>query len=182
MTDQNQTPTTIPADQYEKNKVMDQVALVTFVDDLIRDRKDPNVTEKNMAEVRAMLLKKVNEEINTHMINCLSDQQKVDLDAILDKNPTDKELHEYFISKIPNLSVEIASVMLRFRAAYLLPVTANAELESVSKGSSSVVSPVSDENVVNKKEDTIDPLEDMRPAPYPPQNLPPAPVMGKRMN
>jgi len=186
MTDQNQSSNTIPADQYEKNKVMDQVALLSFVDELIRERKDPNVSEKNMAEVRALLLKQVNEEINTHMINCLTDTQRVELDVMLDKNPTDKELHEYFVLKIPNLSIEIASVMLRFRAAYLLPVT--SELKSVSDGTSSVVASV---DVVESKapEVKVNPLEDMRPAPYRPQeqnkapdNLPPAPVMGKRVN
>lgn len=129
MTDQNQSPTSIPADQYEKNKMIDQVALVSYVDDLIRERKDTNITEANRAEVRALLLKKVNEEINIHMINSLTDNDKVELDTMLDKNPSDKELHEYFVSKIPNLDVEIASVMLRFRAAYLLPVTQKKESE-----------------------------------------------------
>jgi hypothetical protein len=191
MTDQNQTtanPTAIPADQYEKNKIMDQVALVSFVDDLIRDRKDANITDANVAEIRAMLLKKVNEEINTHMINCLTDKERVELDTMLDKNPTDKELHEYFVSKIPNLSTEIASVMLRFRAAYLLPVT-TSELESVSHGTASVVASVDVAESVKTADVKVNPLDDTRPAPYkpeetsnPPDVLPPAPVMGKPVN
>ena len=194
MTDQNQTSTAIPADQYEKNKIMDQVALVSFVDDLIRDRKDPNVTDANMADIRATLLKKVNEEINIHMINCLTDKERIELDALLDKNPGDKELHEYFISKIPNLSVEIASVMLRFRAAYLLPLAQEQnqpenELSAISSGSFDSVQQAPSTETLNAKQNQINPLDDMRPAPVrpqeqskPPENLPPAPVIGRRMN
>lgn len=190
MTDQNQTSTSIPADQYEKNKMIDQVALVSFVDDLIRERKDANITDANVQEVRATLLKKVNEEINTHMINCLSDAERVALDAMLDKNATDKELHEYFVSKIPNLSIEIASVMLRFRAAYLYPVTSGEDatassLSSISEGTAETVQNAPSSVALNQTAQEVNPLEDMRPAPIKPVSdaadvLPPAPV--RRMN
>ena len=184
MADQN-TSTSQTNDTYEKNKVLDQVALLSFIDDLIRDRKDPNITEKNMAEMRAMFLKKVNEEINIHMINCLTDKDRVELDMMLDKDPSDKELHEYFVKKIQNLDIEIASVMLKFRAAYLYPV--NQELQNISQGKGDISTASQTEKP--NRDSSIKPSEEMLSAPYPPQkqtsapvNLPPAPVMGKLVN
>jgi len=184
MTDQN-TSTNQTNDTYEKNKVLDQVALLSFIDDLIRDRKDPNITEKNMEEMRAMLLKKVNEEINIHMINCLTDKDRVELDMMLDKNPSDKELHEYFVKKIQNLDIEIAAAMLKFRASYLYPV--NQELQNISQGK--VDMPVAPQTEKSNGSSPSDSSEEMLSAPYPPQkqtgtpvNLPPAPVMGKTVN
>ncbi len=112
--DQNKAPS---------DKAMaDQAALLSYVDDLVRDRKDPTVNDQNIKLVKAALLQEVNNDINLQMIKLLSDMDKVKLDELLDKNPSDDELNQFFMDKIPNLEQEIAAVLLNFRAAYLLPV------------------------------------------------------------
>ncbi|MDH7476341.1 MAG: hypothetical protein QHH09_02610 [Microgenomates group bacterium] len=100
----------------------DQAALLSFVDDLIEARKDPNITDKNREQMRAFLLQQVNEAINTHLITLLSEDEQKELDVLLDKDVSNEELDRFFQQKIPNLTVEIATALLNFRAAYLFPV------------------------------------------------------------
>ena len=112
------------ADQTTGNKaVRDQIALLTFIDDIIKERKDPDVKPENISQVKAVLLKEVNDSINRHLISLISEKDQVELDELLEKNVTDDELNEFFLKKIPQLEAEIASVLLNFRAAYLYPVT-----------------------------------------------------------
>lgn len=125
MTDQNSNPT-----QPKKNNALrDQVALLSFVDDLIKERKDPNVNEKNIANVRALLLKELNDAINTHLVSLLTERDQIELDVLLEKKMTNDQLDDFFRKKIPNLEVEIASALLNFRAAYLYPLTVPAKTE-----------------------------------------------------
>lgn len=119
MTDQNKSQD----GQKDDKKIMDQVALLSYVDDLIKERKDPDVKPENMADVRGLLLKEVNNAINVHLIGLISEKDQVELDELLDKNVPDDELNQFFIKKIPNLEVEIASALLNFRAAYLYPLS-----------------------------------------------------------
>lgn len=104
-----------PSDQAMK----DQAALMSFIEGLIKDKKDPNITQQSMPQVKAMLLTQLNEAINTHLVNMLSEKDQIELDDLLNKNPSDDELNAFFKSRIPNLEPEIASAMLNFRAAYL---------------------------------------------------------------
>lgn len=108
------------ADQTTGNKaVRDQIALLTFIDDIIKERKDPNIKPENITQVKAVLLKEVNDSINRHLISLMSEKDQVELDELLEKNITDDGLNEFFLKKIPQLEAEIASVLLNFRAAYL---------------------------------------------------------------
>ncbi len=108
------------ANQATSNKAVgDQIALLTFIDDIIKERKDPNVKPENISQVKAVLLKEVNDSINRHLISLISEKDQVELDELLEKNITDDELNEFFLKKIPQLEAEIASVLLNFRAAYL---------------------------------------------------------------
>lgn len=97
----------------------DQVALLSFIDTLITQKKDPNVNEKNMNQVRALLMKELNDDINEHLIQLLTEKDQLAMEDLLDKNPTDEEITSFYQQKVPNLTAEIASVMLNFRAAYL---------------------------------------------------------------
>lgn len=119
MNNQNPTQTQPKKD----NALRDQVALLSFVDDLIRERKDPNINEKNIANVRALLLKEVNEAVNTHLVSLLTERDQIELDVLLERKMTNEQLDDFFRKKIPNLEVEIASALLNFRAAYLYPLT-----------------------------------------------------------
>lgn len=64
-------------------------------------------------------MKEVNDAINMHLINLLSEKDQIELDDILQKNAPDEELNQFFIRKIPNLEAEIASALLNFRTVYL---------------------------------------------------------------
>ncbi len=98
------------------NALKDQVALEHFVDELIKQRNDPKAKPE---ETKALLLRQINEAINTQLVNVLSEKDQVALDELLDKNPTDDELNAFFIEKIPSVEVQVASALLNFRAAYL---------------------------------------------------------------
>ena len=110
MTDQN------------KSALMDDVALLSYIDDILKERTDLKLTEEEKPKVKAALLKEVNEAINMHLISILSEKDQQELNAFLDKNPTDEELTGFFKQKIPNLPTEIATALINFRAAYLFKV------------------------------------------------------------
>lgn len=103
--------------------LMDRAAMESYVDDLIRDRADPHIKPENLPQTKQILLSQVNEAINMHLVNLLSPQDKIALDDLLVKNPSNEELDKFFLEKVPNLQVEIASALLNFRAAYLYAVT-----------------------------------------------------------
>lgn len=103
--------------------IMDQVALLSFIDEMIQARKDPAIKPENLPNVKTVLLRELNETINTHLITLLSEKDQRELDGLLDKNVSDDELNDFFSKKIPNLEAEMVSALLNFRAAYLFPVT-----------------------------------------------------------
>ncbi len=105
--------------QQNNKAIKDQVALEHFVDQLIRDKNDANVKPEQVPQIKALLLKELNEAINTQLVNALLEKDQVALDELLDKNPSDDEVNKFFMEKIPNLEAEIASALLSFRAAYL---------------------------------------------------------------
>lgn len=107
----------------KEQAVKNQIALLSFVDDLIKARTDQKYAEKDLPNIKTLLLKEVNDAINTHLVSLLTEKDQLELDKFLDQNPTDDQLDDFFRKKIPNLEVEIASVLLNFRAAYLYPLT-----------------------------------------------------------
>lgn len=112
-------------DPQTKDRVLaDQVALASFINELIEDRYQGNIPA-NAGEEKALLLKEINEAINTHLVRLLSQADQLALDELLDKNATDDEVNKFFAEKVPKLEVEIASALLNFRAAYLLPIPEN---------------------------------------------------------
>ena len=119
-------------DKY-KTGMQDQLAIRTYVDKLIEERKDPEVTPERVPVVHAMLVKKVNEAINEHFVSLLNDEDVLELDKLLDAKIPDNELNDFFRKKIPNVSVEIATALLNFRAAYLYPVWKKQQEEIMAK-------------------------------------------------
>lgn len=101
----------------------DEVALLSYVDDLLKARTDLNLKPEEIPNVRLMLLEEVNEAINTHLIQVLTDAERTELDGLLKNNATDAELDAFFAKQIPNVSAEITTALLNFRAVYLLPIT-----------------------------------------------------------
>ncbi len=138
-----------------KNGMQDQMAIQTFVDKLIEERKDPEATPANMPVVRSLLIKKVNEAINEHFISLLSDSDVTELDKLLEGNIPDGELNDFFRKKIQNISVEVATALLNFRAAYLYPVWKKQQEEQ------NKVTAVENKNEKEEKQD----LDHLPPAP-----------------
>lgn len=102
-----------------KTGYKDQLALLTFVDNLIRERKDSRVNESNMPQIRELLLKQINEAVNRHLITLLTDKDQAELSVLLDKNVSDEELNAFFKDKVLNFEVEMTAALLNFRTAYL---------------------------------------------------------------
>ena len=117
MADQNSNQPVI-----DEKAIKDQIALLSFVNDLIKDRQDPNINEQNLSKVKELLLIEVNDAINRYLISLLSEKDQLELDVLLNKNASNDSVDDFFASKIPNLEAEIAGVLLKFRAAYLYPV------------------------------------------------------------
>lgn len=157
MNDQNSNKT------YEEKRAMDQAALIAFIEKIIEERKDPNVNDQNREQVKAVLLKELNEDINLHLIKLLPEKGQLALNDLLDKNPSDEELNKFFMDNIPNLEEELAAALLNFRAAYLLPVMQNEPQESTPQVEAA-------------------PPADISEIPPPPPPAPVAPAMDKKMN
>jgi len=124
MTDQNNGKTNLTS---QPQGVRDQVALLSFIDDLIKEKNDSSITPEQLPQVKAALLTELNEMINTRMVTLLPEVSQRQLDAMFERKATDEELDKFFSEKIPNLSAEIASVLIDFRGAYLTPLTPQTE-------------------------------------------------------
>lgn len=120
MTDQNQDKTSL---NNQPKSVRDQVALLSFVENLIKEKNDLTVKPEALPQVKAALLNELNQMINTHMVAILSDADQRELDILLKNKVPDEELDKFFSEKIPNLTAELASVLIDFRTAYLLPLS-----------------------------------------------------------
>ncbi len=116
----------------KKTGAMDQVALLSFIDGMIKDKKDPQITEKNIDQTKAVLLKLINEDINRRLVGLLPEEARAELDKLLDKKASDEELNNFFLAKIPNLEAEVAAVLLDFKNSYLYPLAQKPE-ESIQK-------------------------------------------------
>lgn len=119
MADQNQNKTGLTN---QPQSVRDQVALLSFIDDLIKEKKDPSITPEQLPNIKVALLTELNEMINTRMVTLLPEVSQRLLDALLERKASDEEIDKFFSEKISNLSAEIASVLVDFRGAYLTPI------------------------------------------------------------
>ena len=106
----------------EDQALEDQVELLSFVHDIIREKNDPTIKPENVQDITLMLLGQLNESINTHLIMLLPEKDQLALDKLMDQDATNYELDQFMERKIPNMKAEIASVLLDFRAVYLYPV------------------------------------------------------------
>lgn len=117
----------------KKQAIKNQLALLTFIDDLIKEKKDPSINEKNIAEVRTILLNELNKAINIHLISLLTEKDQKDLEALLDTNPPDDVIDDFFVKRIPNFEEEVAVVLLNFRSAYLYSKLIQTQKEEKAK-------------------------------------------------
>ena len=121
MTDQNNPISKLPAG------VKDQVAFMSFIDDVLKEKNDTSLTPDQLTQIKTLLLKELNEKVNTHLVALLSEKDQLELDELLNKNVNDEELDKFFQTKIPNLVPEMTSVLLNFRMDYLYTPVAKSE-------------------------------------------------------
>ena len=119
MADQNQDKTNLNS---QPQSIRDQVALLSFIEDLIKEKNDSSIKPEALPQVKAALLNELNQMINTHMVAILPDYDQRELDILLKNKVADEELDKFFSEKIPNLTAELASVLINFRTAYLSPL------------------------------------------------------------
>jgi len=127
MTDQNQPLNNQP------QGVRDQVALLSFINDLIKEKNDPAIKSEALPQVKTALLNELNQMITTHTVAILSETDQRELDILLKNKTADEELDKFFLEKIPNLKAELASVLLDFRAEK--PVETSAPIPAPVKPS-----------------------------------------------
>jgi len=127
MTDQNKNIANPP-----KN-IRDQVAFMSFIDDMLKEKKDSSIKPDQLVQIKALLLKELNSKVNEHLIALLTEKDQVELNQLLDKNPSDEELDNFFQTKIPNLIPEMTAVLLEFRSAYLYTPVAKKSGEIADK-------------------------------------------------
>lgn len=130
MADQNNDKTNLNS---QPQNVRDQVALLSFIEDLIKEKNNPTIKPEQLPNIKAALLIELNDMINTRMVTLLPEASQRQLDALLERKVSDEELDKFFSEKIPNLSAEIASVLLDFRAAYLTPLAPPTEEKKPSE-------------------------------------------------
>lgn len=121
MADQNQTKADL---NKQPSGIRDQVALVSFIDGLMKEKNDPSIKPEALPQVKAALLIELNQMINTHLVAILSEPDQRELDILLRNKVAGEQIDEFFIKKIPNLTAELASVLIDFRTAYLTPLPA----------------------------------------------------------
>ena len=105
----------------QPQNIRDQVALLSFIENLIKEKNDP-IKPDALPQVKVAMLNELNEMINTRMVRLLDAPDQRELDILLKNKVSDEELDKFFENKIPNLTVELASVLIDFRVAYLLPL------------------------------------------------------------
>jgi len=126
MADQNQDKNLL---KNQSQSIRDQVALLSFVENLIKEKNDP-IKPDALPQVKVAMLNELNEMINTRMVRLLDAPDQRELDILLKNKVSDEELDKFFENKIPNLTVELASVLIDFRVAYLLPLPSDKKSET----------------------------------------------------
>jgi len=80
--------------------VRDQVALLAFIDDLIKEKNDPAIKSEALPQVKTALLNELNQMITTHTVAILSETDQRELDILLKNKTADEELDKFFLEKI----------------------------------------------------------------------------------
>lgn len=94
--------------------------LIAFVDSLVAEKKFPETLEPEViTEIKSDLLSRVEDRINGVIINNLSSEKIEEFTNLLDSEAETKEMQDFCLKNIPNLSQLIASELIVFRNSYL---------------------------------------------------------------
>lgn len=108
MTDQNSTQATL-----------DYLAMQTFVNELIAERK-PNIADVELASYKESLISQVMEAVNSRLVGLLSLSQQQELEKLLDSQAKPEQLSQFFTNSLPDLTAQIASALADFKKGYLI--------------------------------------------------------------
>ena len=102
-----------------KKTVSDEVALLTYIDEIINEMNDSRITPADRPRMRTAMHDELRNEINTHLVSLLTEKEQIELDKLFaDKSPL-SQIDAFLREKIPNIEIETAAVMLNFKAGYL---------------------------------------------------------------
>jgi hypothetical protein len=112
----------------QNKKLRDEAALITFIDEMLKDRHDMVIPEDRFPAVRTALMRQINEAINTRLVSLLNADQQNELSGLLDRDATDEEIDGFFDRSIENEENHIAAVLLEFREMFLkAPIPADLQ-------------------------------------------------------
>lgn len=93
-------------------------AIESFIEELLK-KKGVKRGTKDYETQKQILLKEISETIDSTLINSLRIEDVKKLNELLDKNPSDEEIQEFFKQKLPNLEEIVTKSMLEFARGYL---------------------------------------------------------------
>jgi len=111
----NQNQNNQPLDQKTRN----EVALLSYVNDLLREYTDPDIKPEDVSKAREILLIEVQDFINHHFLDLLSDEKQIEFGKVLDESPTEEKVNQFLENNILHLEQEVAKALFEFRAIYL---------------------------------------------------------------
>jgi hypothetical protein len=126
----------------------DKIALYDFIAELLTLRTDLNLSTEEKPLVIEQLVKELDYTINAHLMDLLSDQAVDEFNTLLDANPSDDQINDFFTKHIPNLSTEIAAAMLEFKTIFLYNPEGDAAAQKPAQApmaAPSVQAPVANE-------------------------------------
>ncbi len=93
-------------------------ALNIFVEKLIEEKNFENINPETMEQIRADLLKRVEDKINVTILQHVPSEKLEDFNKLLD-NPDEEKIHKFCSENISNLDEIIAETLMNFRSIYL---------------------------------------------------------------
>lgn len=130
----------------------------TYVEQLIEERKFPDLTPEVREELKKDLIRRLDSFIAAKVIATLSDEDVLKFEQMLKDNKPDEELQKFTVEHVPDFTAFLTNVLLEFRGVYLgliqAPVSLEADLVNADEKSKKLPSmppaPVAPLKVENK--------------------------------
>ena len=106
-------------DQTIKQSTLDYLAMQTFVNELVAQRK-PNIPDNELANYKESLISQVLESVNSRLVGLLSQSQQQQLEKLLDSQASQEQLSQFFVTSLPDLTAQIANALSEFKKGYLI--------------------------------------------------------------
>ncbi len=93
--------------------------LLSFVDELIRDKNLPTSDEAVREQMKNDLLDRVEDRVNAVILRFLPPEKLGELEEKLNADAPDEEVQAFVREYIPDLDVKVAAALVAFRQTYL---------------------------------------------------------------